>query len=108
MDVRNILCPLAQQLISVSSIASDSNLKRRKCLETSTPEDLLLVIAGSGHIDYRFGVPERVDRYGLVPKDQTCIVTVRYLIFFVFLGILFLFLMLTYISVVIVSIVDSE
>ena len=49
----------------------------RKKLTAGTGDDLLLVIAGSGHIDYRFGVPERVDRYGLVPIDQTCIITVR-------------------------------
>jgi uncharacterized iron-regulated protein len=49
----------------------------RKSLEKASPDDFFLVIAGSGHIDYRFGVPERVDRYGLVPRERTGIVTVR-------------------------------
>ena len=39
--------------------------------------DKFLVIAGSGHIDYRFGVPERVDSFNLIPKEETIILTVR-------------------------------
>ena len=49
----------------------------RKRLEVASPDDLFLVIAGSGHIDHRMGVPERVDRYGIVAKEHTCIITVR-------------------------------
>ena len=48
----------------------------RKGVETSGLKDKFLVIAGSGHLDFRFGVPERLDRLNLVPKNQTCIVTV--------------------------------
>jgi len=39
--------------------------------------DKFLVLAGAGHIDYRFGVPERVDSLNLVPKEETLILTVR-------------------------------
>ena len=49
----------------------------RKGVESSGLKDKFLVIAGSGHVDFRFGVPERLDRLNLVPRNQTCIVTVR-------------------------------
>lgn len=49
----------------------------RRTLEAAPEEDRLLVIAGLGHLEYRFGVPERVDRHQLVHEDRTCIVTVR-------------------------------
>jgi len=49
----------------------------RKGIESSGKEDKFLVIAGSGHVDYRFGVPERLDRMNIFPRDQTCIITVR-------------------------------
>jgi len=46
-------------------------------IKTSGANDKFLVIAGTGHIDYRFGVPERLDKMNLVPKSDTCIITVR-------------------------------
>jgi len=49
----------------------------RKGIERSGHNDKFLVIAGSGHVDFRFGVPERLDRMNLFPKDQTCVITVR-------------------------------
>ena len=49
----------------------------RRSLEVAAEEDKFLVIAGLGHLEYRFGVPERVDRHGLVAPDRTVIVSVR-------------------------------
>ena len=49
----------------------------RRGMERSGLGDKFLVIAGSGHVDYRFGVPERLDRLNLLPRNETCIVTVR-------------------------------
>ena len=49
----------------------------RRSLEAAAEEDKFLVIAGLGHLEYRFGVPERVDRHGLVTPDRTVIVSVR-------------------------------
>jgi len=49
----------------------------RKGVESSGQRDKFMVIAGSGHVDFRFGVPERLDRFNLMPRDQTCIITVR-------------------------------
>eukprot|EP00092_Neocalanus_flemingeri_P001211 GFUD01001290.1.p1 GENE.GFUD01001290.1~~GFUD01001290.1.p1 ORF type:complete len:595 (+),score=168.40 GFUD01001290.1:46-1830(+) len=49
----------------------------RRGIESSGLEDKFMVIAGSGHVDFRFGVPERLDRFNLIPRSQTCIITVR-------------------------------
>ena len=49
----------------------------RRGLESSAPEDKLLVIAGLGHLEYRLGVPERVDQHQIISQEQTAIITVR-------------------------------
>ena len=49
----------------------------RRALETADKEDKLLVIAGLGHLEHRFGVPERVDQHNIISEDETCIITVR-------------------------------
>jgi len=36
-----------------------------------------LIICGSGHCDYRFGVPERVDAAKIIPKEETCLISSR-------------------------------
>ena len=36
-----------------------------------------MVIAGLGHLEYRFGVPERVDKHNIVSEDETVIISVR-------------------------------
>ena len=48
-----------------------------RSLEAAAAEDKFLVIAGLGHLEYRFGVPERVDRHGLLAPERTVIVSVR-------------------------------
>ena len=35
------------------------------------------MIAGLGHLEHGFGVPERVDRHHLIEENQSCIITVR-------------------------------
>ena len=35
------------------------------------------MIAGLGHLEYKFGVPERVAQHNLISDDETCIITVR-------------------------------
>ena len=37
-----------------------------------------MVIAGLGHLEYRFGVPERVDHHKVVSEDETVIISVRH------------------------------
>ena len=37
-----------------------------------------MVIAGLGHLEYRFGVPERVDQHKVVSEDETVIISVRH------------------------------
>jgi len=50
----------------------------KRGIEASTNvEDKFLVIAGAGHIDYRFGVPERVDWGCEVSPEETTIITCR-------------------------------
>ena len=49
----------------------------RRALQSAGTEDKFLVIAGLGHLEYRFGVPERVDLHDIMAKDETCIITVR-------------------------------
>ena len=49
----------------------------RRGLEDSAEEDKLLVIAGLGHLEYRLGVPERVDQHQIISRDQSAIITVR-------------------------------
>jgi len=38
-----------------------------------------LVICGSGHCEYRFGVPERVDKTNVISMDETCIISTRHM-----------------------------
>ena len=49
----------------------------RRGLENAAEADKLLVIAGLGHLEYRLGVPERVDRYDILPREEAAIITVR-------------------------------
>ena len=35
------------------------------------------MIAGLGHLEHRFGVPERVDSHNVIAREQTCIISVR-------------------------------
>ena len=49
----------------------------RRGLEDSAEDDKVLVIAGLGHLEYRLGVPERVDQHQILPRDQSAIITVR-------------------------------
>ena len=49
----------------------------RRVLESAGEEDKCLVIAGLGHLEHGFGVPERVDRHNMMAEDQSCIITVR-------------------------------
>ncbi|TRY72743.1 hypothetical protein TCAL_00189 [Tigriopus californicus] len=49
-----------------------------RCIRSSTgPEDKFIAICGSGHCEYGFGVPERVESSGVIGKDETLTVTVR-------------------------------
>ena len=49
----------------------------RRGLESSAEDDKLLVIAGLGHLEYRLGVPERVDRHDILSQEKAAIITVR-------------------------------
>ena len=49
----------------------------RRGLEVSAQEDKLLVIAGLGHLEYRLGVPERVDQHNILSQEESVIITVR-------------------------------
>ena len=49
----------------------------RRVLESAGEEDKCLVIAGLGHLEHGFGVPERVERHNMMAEDQSCIITVR-------------------------------
>ena len=51
----------------------------RKNIETAGAGDKFLVIAGSGHLDYGLGVPERVEQLlaTSLPRHQTAAITVR-------------------------------
>ena len=37
-----------------------------------------MVICGAGHCEYRFGVPERVDAAGVIPKEKSCVISTRH------------------------------
>ena len=50
---------------------------KRGIKASTNPKDKFLVIAGSGHVDHRFGVPERVDMGSEVAPEDTAIVTCR-------------------------------
>merc|ERR1719334_1253265 len=49
----------------------------RTGLSVAGPDDKFLVIAGSGHLDYGLGVPERVNMFGELSQEEECIITVR-------------------------------
>ena len=49
----------------------------RRGLEVSAQEDKLLVIAGLGHLEYRLGVPERVEQHNILSQEESAIITVR-------------------------------
>ena len=49
----------------------------RRGLENAAEADKLLVIAGLGHLEYRLGVPERVDRHDILSREEAAIITVR-------------------------------
>ena len=44
---------------------------------SKSKDDKFVVIAGSGHLEYGFGVPERLD--SVVSKNDTCSITARQL-----------------------------
>lgn len=49
-----------------------------RCIRSSNcPEDKFIAICGSGHCEYGFGVPERVNASGVIGKEETLTVTVR-------------------------------